>query len=348
MKPSKILIVDDDPRILNALEATLKPEYNVFSTSSGQDALAMMKEEKDIALAISDQKMGGMTGIGLMEELARRYPDTVRMLITGYAADDLFMNAINVGHIYGFITKPWEVNELRAIVRKGIGHYEKTRILQEPRIRTLLHSGILSMEQLESALRANEAEGMSMGEIFVNQGIVTRNELNTAMIVGDSEQKDLAEVLMDRGIVSQSDLEMAREQQQHEQKSLTETLVEMGYVDEDTILSCYAVQLEMPYVPLPQFPERAHVAKMLPSGLAYEHTIVPVDSAGQIIVIATAEPLNDEVKASIEAKTGRRVMTILTKHGDIKEALEKYYKKEPTTIERQHGKHTEQTNKELR
>ena len=164
-----------------------------------------------------------------------------------------------------------------------------------------------------------------------------------AMTVGDSEQKDLAEVLIEREIVFESDLEIAREQQERGQKSLTDTLVEMGYADEDTILTGYALHLEIPYVPLPQFPERMHIVEMLPSRLAYEYTIVPVDVAGRTLVVATSEPLSEKVKADIEAEIGKRIMTILSKRRDIKKTLRKYYPAESTITAFQYEKPEEQT-----
>ena len=343
MKPHNILIVDDNARVLNALEAALRTEYNVFAATNGQDALSIVEEEEDIALVISDQKMAGITGIELLEELARRYPDTVRILITGYAEDDLFVNAINVGHIYGFVAKPWRVNELRIVVKKGIRHYEKGKMLREPHVRSLLHSGILSVEQLESIVQATEDSKKSIGEILVDNGIILPNELDTAMLLGASEHKDLAEVLVERGIVFESDLEIAHDQQKRGQKNLTDTLVEMGYADEDTILTCYALHLEMPFLPVTQFPERMHLAEMLPSRLACENTIIPMDAAGRTLVIATSEPLNEKVKAAIEEEIGKRVMTILSKRRDIEKLLGKYYPDESTTAEPRYGETEKET-----
>lgn len=181
MKPHKILAVDDDPIVLSALTESLESQYNVFSATNGQDTLTVMEEE-DIVLVISDQKMAGMTGVELMGKLARNYPDTIRVIITGHVENGLLMNAINVGHIYGFIAKPWRLKELRAIIKKGIIHYEKTQILREPHVRTLLKRGVLSMEQLESMLHAHGDSEKSVEEILVERGIVPVSELKSAML----------------------------------------------------------------------------------------------------------------------------------------------------------------------
>lgn len=195
MKPHKILAVDDDPIVLSALTESLESQYNVFSATNGQDALTIMKTE-DIALVISDQKMAGMTGVELMGRLARNYPDTIRAIVTGHIEDGILMNAINVGHIYAFVAKPWRVKELRAIIKKGIIHYKKTQALREPHLRTLLKCGVLSMEQLESVLHADGELEKSVEEILVEHGIVPASELKSAMRLTKIERKELREMLI--------------------------------------------------------------------------------------------------------------------------------------------------------
>lgn len=324
MESYKILIVDDDLNILKALEKSLDSEYKIFSATSAQDALTLM-ESQDIALVISDQKMTGMTGVELMEELARRYPDTVRIIMTGYAESDLYIDAINVGHIYGFINKPWKIVELREMVKKALTYYEKTQVLREPHVRTLLDSGMISVDQLESVLQSNAESGKSVGDILVENGIILPSELNMAMELGESENKQLEDVLLERGIVFEADLQMALEKQKHEKKSLTRTLIDMEYADEDSILACYALQLGMPYIPLSQFPKRKNLAKILSSRLAYKYSIMPIDLVAQTLVIVASEPLDEEDKSEIEEETGKRVMVALAKQREIEEILREYY-----------------------
>ena len=324
MKLYKLLAVDDDPAVLDALVKALESEYKVFSASDGQNALGIMEEE-DIALVISDHKMTGMTGVELMEELAKQYPDTVRMIITGYVEDALLVNAINVGHIYGFIAKPWKIKELRDIVKKGIRHYEKTQMLREPHVRTLLQGGIISMEQLESAISAYSESEKSIGEILVELRIIPASELRSATKRGNIDRKEIHEVLIERGLVSEDDLKMARQQQKLGKKNLTSTLTDLGYADEDHVLTCYALHLGMPYIPLTQFPKNPELAKVLPSRLAYEHTIVPVDAVAQTIVMAASEPLNEKAKHDIETEIGKRITVLLANRRDIKAAHSKYY-----------------------
>lgn len=304
MEPYKILIVDDSPDVLKAIEMILRAEYKVFTASSGLNALEIMETETDIALVISDQRMANMTGIELMEMLVKAYPHTVRILITAYAETDVFMKAINLGHIYGFISKPWKTGELISIVRKGIKHYEMKQVLKEPHIRALLYTGIISSDQLDSVIQAAENDAGSIEEASAKSGIANPQERRK---YGGS-------------------------------RSLTEIIVEKGYADEDTVLEGYALELGIPYIPLMQFPINEQLAELLPLELAYKHTMVPVDAVDKTIVLAASEPLSEKARFGVEEKTGKRVMIVLSRQRDIEELLLGYDKNKPTLSEISHEK----------
>ena len=123
-----ILLVDDEQDILDSLELTFEPEYNVFATRSGDAALEVMARE-EIALMIVDQRMPGMTGTELLGRVTDRWPDTIRMLLTGYADMGAIVRAVNEGRIYRYITKPWDPPELLMSVQRALEHYDAQREL---------------------------------------------------------------------------------------------------------------------------------------------------------------------------------------------------------------------------
>jgi CheY-like chemotaxis protein len=327
-----ILLLDDEVGILRSLELAFRSEYNVLTATNGQDALAVM-EQSEIALIIADQRMPGMTGVEFLERTLQKYPDTIRIILTAYTDENLLMDAINMGHVYNYVTKPWEPQEIKAIVREGIEAYEITRASRDLYTRTLLHSGIISGEQLDNALQVQRAEKKTIGEILVEHGIISRSQLDKAIKLQESERKqlELGEVLIDLGAISTDDLEMAREMQRHERRRLAEILVDLEYADEESIFSCYALQLGMPYVSLAQFSASfgsenyKKLTQLLPSKLAYKYTVFPIDIVGRVLVLAASEPLRDEAKKEIEEETKHRIMTVCTAHRDIKASLEQYY-----------------------
>src|SRR5262245_8596321 len=118
-----ILIVDDEPAILESLELTLGADYRVFTASSGEQGLAVLEREK-IALIITDQVLPSMSGVEFLERAIERCPDAVRMMLTGYADIGSLTRAVNDGRIYRYIAKPWEPDEVRLNVKRALEAHE--------------------------------------------------------------------------------------------------------------------------------------------------------------------------------------------------------------------------------
>ena len=123
MKRHGLLIVDDEKEILRSLTLTFADDYDVFTASSGAEALQILQQRK-IALVIADQRMPGMTGAALLEKVFQINPNIIRMILTGYTDTVSLIQAINKGHIYQYITKPWERQELRILVKRALESYE--------------------------------------------------------------------------------------------------------------------------------------------------------------------------------------------------------------------------------
>ena len=118
-RPQSVLIVDDERNILHALKRLLRKEpYKLFLAQSGEEGLSVLEKEKDIDLIISDQRMPGMTGTEFLEKAASISPDTVRIVLSGYADLATITDAINRGHIYKFLMKPWDDEELKVTIRE--------------------------------------------------------------------------------------------------------------------------------------------------------------------------------------------------------------------------------------
>jgi DNA-binding NtrC family response regulator len=134
MKRHKLLIVDDEKEILRSLTLTFTENHEVFTASSGAEALEIIKQQ-DIALIITDQRMPQMTGVELLEKVIQINPRIIRIILTGYTDTPALIQAINQGRIYQYITKPWERQELQLIVQRALETYEleveNRRLLKE-------------------------------------------------------------------------------------------------------------------------------------------------------------------------------------------------------------------------
>jgi response regulator RpfG family c-di-GMP phosphodiesterase len=115
-----VMLVDDEPNILAALKRVLRgADVCVMTAGSGAQALAML-QEVPVELVISDMRMPAMDGAQLLEEVHRRWPQTVRVLLTGHADTASALAAINRGGIFRYLQKPWNEGELLATVREAL------------------------------------------------------------------------------------------------------------------------------------------------------------------------------------------------------------------------------------
>jgi response regulator RpfG family c-di-GMP phosphodiesterase len=103
---NRILLVDDEPAVFDGIRRQLYKSHDLTYASSGAEALVMLDRDGPFAVVCSDMRMPGMDGVTLLAEAARRHPDTVRIMLTGNADQSTAMEAINRGHIFGFLTKP--------------------------------------------------------------------------------------------------------------------------------------------------------------------------------------------------------------------------------------------------
>ena len=318
-----ILAVDSEFSNLKALERTLRREYNVFLATNGEDALAIL-EQNDIALIIAEYQMTDMNGVEILERALKKHPDVIRIILTTYADEKVLLDAIDAGHIYGYLTKPWEPEEVIELVGEAMGTYEVTRTTRDPHIRVLLHSGVITREQLETALQTQKSEEKPVGDILLEHGIISKSQLDMAAELQESKRKQLGAVLIEIGAISDDDLEMAYNEQRNRKRKLAEIIVGLGYADEESIYSAYALQLGMPHISLAQFSSKPDLAQLVPPKLIRKHSMIPRDLVGKVLVVAVSEPLSDRAKSEIEKEIGYKVMSVSASHQDIEAGLVEY------------------------
>lgn len=117
---ARILIVDDEEAILETMTFTFEDEYDVLSATSAREALGILEAQQPIAAVITDQRMPEMTGVEFLAQVCERHPSTTRIILTGYADGEAMVRAINEGHVYAYVTKPWEPDELKQLVHRAV------------------------------------------------------------------------------------------------------------------------------------------------------------------------------------------------------------------------------------
>ncbi len=126
----KILCIDDEQDIVDALYRLFRKDYEVFTATSGSEGLQLLKENK-ISVIISDQKMPEMSGVETLKKSIAIDPDCVRILLTGYTDIESVIESINSGEVYRYITKPWDPIDLVNTVNKSVEKYEIKSELKE-------------------------------------------------------------------------------------------------------------------------------------------------------------------------------------------------------------------------
>ena len=113
-----VLVVDDEVRSQEALRRTLDEDFEVFTASSAEDALTVLGREW-IQIVLCDQRMPGMSGVQLLRQVRERWPDAVRIIISGYTDSEDIIAGINDGGIYQYLLKPWQPEQLLLALRSA-------------------------------------------------------------------------------------------------------------------------------------------------------------------------------------------------------------------------------------
>jgi response regulator RpfG family c-di-GMP phosphodiesterase len=119
-----LLIVDDEPDVCDSVHDLLRREFRVLKAHSGQEGFRLMQEE-EVHIIMTDQRMPQVSGVELLTRVKAKNPQAVRMLFTGYADLESIIAAINQGHVYQFLKKPWQPEELLEAVRQAAVEYER-------------------------------------------------------------------------------------------------------------------------------------------------------------------------------------------------------------------------------
>lgn len=193
MEKFPILYVDDEAFNLTSFVATFRKEYEIYTATNGNDALEIMRNH-EIKLIITDQRMPEMTGIQLLEKLSPEFPDSIRMILTGFSDIEVIIEAINSGRVFRYITKPWDENELRMTI-------ENARQLFE-----LQKRNKLLMQELQQKVEEQE-QTLKLFIRYVPEQVVKKALENSQDSIFEGELREVAVLFCDiRGFTPLSEV----------------------------------------------------------------------------------------------------------------------------------------------
>ncbi|MGK7927960.1 MAG: response regulator [Spirulina sp.] len=176
-KKPKMLVVDDEPDNLDLLYRTFRRDFRVYKADSGANALSVLQAEGEVAVIISDQRMPEMKGTEFLSKTVPDFPDTVRIILTGFTDVEDLVEAINSGQVYKYITKPWDPNELKEVVDRAADTYkilkERTEELHRAHEQAKLLSAIAEVASTHPSTEGClESLAKAFGESFQADGCI--------------------------------------------------------------------------------------------------------------------------------------------------------------------------------
>lgn len=174
------LVVDDEPDILDAIRRMFRRNYRVLTAQRADEALDIV-EEQPVQVVMTDQRMPQMTGIEFLAELREHYPHIVRVLFTGYSDIDHVIDAINEGHVYRYISKPWKPAELKLFVEQAFEYYESER--ERDRLLEEVQEANRQLEERNQLLRQANEELKQLDRMKTVFMEVVSHELNTPIAI---------------------------------------------------------------------------------------------------------------------------------------------------------------------
>lgn len=168
-----VLAVDDESDVIDTIKGLLRREFRVLGTTRASEGLQLL-DLYDVHVVLADQRMPEMTGVDFLTEVQRRRPNAVRILCTAYADISSVIRAVNEGHIYRYLTKPWDPQEFVAVMRQAADKWR----LQNERERLLADLQAKTKELEEANQQLAEADFLK--DVFVR---VAGHELRTPLTV---------------------------------------------------------------------------------------------------------------------------------------------------------------------
>ncbi len=288
--PFTLLFVDDEENVLRALKRVfMEEDYHILTATSGQTALQLMEAEP-VHLVMSDYKMPGMNGAELLKEIRRKFPESIRIMLTGNADIQAIMGAVNEGAVYKFITKPWSDDDLRITVSIALDQYRLVRENQ-----ALKECAKNQQEKVSTYARLFEEYRGILPSILVSEGILTKEEQLTAQ---KEQQKD--ELIVD-------------------------TLVRLNLASEAKMVLAIKKHQNLQSVDLKEININPNIARFFPYEFCERNRLIPTRIEGKTLSLAMADPTDIIKLDNISMLTGFKVVPLVSKSSDILAQIRKTY-----------------------
>ncbi len=291
-QPSKapryqILFVDDEVNVLKSMLRIFRQEnYGLLTANSGEEALTLLSENP-VHVVISDHRMPGMSGTDLLQEVKKRNPTTIRIMLTGYADVDAVMGAVNDGAVYKFITKPWNDDDLRLTVSLALEQYD---LIQENK--SLKKKATIQNKELKRLSRFIDNHHSHLGNHLVRHGHLQQDKLDKSLRIQKGNRKVLPKILVD-----------------------------MDVVDEATIINVIESVCQINRVNPNEFQVPRALAALIPKEVCEKNILVPLKKSGSQLIVAMADPTDYNKLDDLKFITGLTIQPVVSTQKEILQKL---------------------------
>ena len=277
-----LLFVDDEENVLKALKRIfLFENYEILTASGGEAALRAMEQAR-VHLIVSDHRMPGMTGSELLKRVKERWPETIRIMLTGHADIQAIMGAVNEGAVYKFITKPWSDEDMRITVSIALQQYS---LAQENRkLKEIAREQQVKIRNYSALF--DEYRGI-MGGILIKAGVIRKEQLETAT----GEKKD--------------------------GEFIGDAIVRLGFATEQKIMTAVQRHQNVERIDFRETRVYPSAARFLPRELCEKSRLIPVKLEDGTLIIAMADPSDILKLDNISMLTGLKVKAVIAGSSEI-------------------------------
>ncbi|MEN6585539.1 MAG: ATPase, T2SS/T4P/T4SS family [Sulfuricella sp.] len=287
----RLLLVDDEPNVLKALQRVFRQEnYLVATAPNAGEALALMRQGA-FHLVVSDYMMPGMNGAEFLKQVKALYPETIRIMLTGHADTGAVMGAVNEGAVYKFILKPWNDDDLRVTAALALEQHdliEKNHALQQ-----------------ENSKKSREISALSKLAV--------------------SNRSHLAIMLNKHGLLNGNQVQELHRLQQKNREPVVKLLLDKGWVEERQIRDLLRKELMFEEVALAEFSIDPAVAALIPRSFCERQLVVPLKLEGRRMTLAVADPLDAGLMDDLRFTSGLEIQAVMAGVAAIRTKIGEVY-----------------------
>ncbi len=290
-KRYQILLVDDEPNVLNALRRVFRQEsYKILTANNGEEAIEVLAKES-CQLMVSDFKMPGMNGGELMRRTKQLYPEMIRIMLTGHADTEAVVAAMKEGAVYKFILKPWNDDDLRVTVG-------------------------LAFEQHDLIQRNKE---------LTKQNTKHAKEISALSKLAVSNRSQLAIMLHKRNLLNDKQLQEIHRLQQAKKLPTIKILLEKEWVPEKKIRAILKKEFLIDEVSLNEFQIDSAICSLIPHRFCENQLILPLKQEKKRLMLAMADPMDRGLVDDLCFSTGLDIQVVMANASDIRNKITEAY-----------------------